>query len=141
MDALVRALAVNYQEVTRSKPGRGSGSGAPGTDLVGSDLVLYATWLTEAHQYFREAAHQDLALTLASEWVLDNYYIIRQTIREIQEDLPAGYFKQLPRLINGPLKGYPRIYAIARDVLAFQHHLLNPLDLQTILIDLQDQIP
>ena len=141
MDALVRALAANYKEFTRVKSTRGLGSAAPGTDLVGSDLALYSTWLTEAHKYFREAAHQDLALTLASEWVLDNYYVIRQTIREIQEDLPAGYFKQLPKLINGPLKGYPRIYAIARDVLAFQHHLLNPLDLQTILIELQEQIP
>ena len=75
---------------------------------------MYEDWLEKAHAYFQEASNKDLTLTLASEWVLDNYYIIRQALRQIGEDLPAGYYKQLPKLAGGPLKGLPRIYAIGR---------------------------
>ena len=99
------------------------------------------SWLAEAHRYFREASHQEVALSYASEWVLDNYYIIRQALLQIKEDLPSGFYNQLPRLSSGPLKDFPRIYAIARTVLSFQHLLLDPIDLQTILIQFQERVP
>jgi len=73
--------------------------------------------------------------------VLDNYYIIRQALRQISEDLPVGYYKQLPKLAGAPLKGLPRIYAIGRGVLFFQNYLLNVIDLQAILIQVQEDVP
>ena len=81
-----------------------------------------------------------MPLTYASEWVLDNYYIIRQALQQIEEDLPVSFYKQLPRLSSGPLKDFPRIYAIARTVLSYQHLLLDPVDLQTILIQFQERV-
>ena len=138
---LVNALAANYQEVGQAKPGEEAKNVLAGRDLPGRDLELYRSWLAEAHRYFREASRQDVALTLASEWVLDNYYIIRQALQLIGEDLPAGYYHQLPRLTSGPLRDFPRIYAIGRGVLAYQNYLFNPIDLQAILIQLQERIP
>ena len=102
---------------------------------------MYEDWLAKAHTYFREASNRDLTLTLASEWVLDNYYIIRQALLQINEDLPPGFYKQLPKLADGPLKGLPRIYAIGRAVLSFQNYLLNLIDLQAILIQVQEHVP
>ena len=136
MQELVNALVSNYQEASRvtSEPGKN-------TVLGGRDLKLYENWLAEAHTYFREASNQDLTLTLASEWVLDNYYIIRQALLQIGEDLPVGFYKQLPKLADGPLKGLPRIYAIGRAVLSFQNYLLNAIDLQAILIQVQEHVP
>ena len=118
----------------------GSDRRLPKRDLPGSNLRLYESWLAEAHHTFREASHQVVSLTYASEWVLDNYYIIRQALQQIEEDLPAGYYRQLPKLTSGPLKDYPRIYAIAQAVLSYQHLLLDPIELQTILIQLQDRV-
>jgi hypothetical protein len=138
---LVNALASNYQEVSRSKPGRALKAALPGRDLPGRDLELYGTWLAEAHRYFRDASHQNVSLTYASEWVLDNYYIIRQALQQIEEDLPSGYYQQLPKLTGSPLKAFPRIYAIARAVLSSQHLLLDPIDLQAILIQFQERVP
>jgi len=138
---LVNALASNYQDASQSNPGRLSKKFLPGPDLPGRDLGLYESWLAEAHRYFREASHQQVSLTYASEWVLDNYYIIRQALQQIDEDLPSGYYRQLPKLTGGPLKGYPRIYAIARAVLSYQHLLLDPIELRTILIQFQEHVP
>ena len=108
---------------------------------MGHDLVLYKSWLAEAHLIFRKASQQKVPLTYASEWVLDNYYIIRQALQQIKEDMPVSFYKQLPRLSGGPLKDIPRIYAIARSILSYQHLLLDPVDLQTILIQFQERVP
>ncbi|NTU74663.1 MAG: hypothetical protein HGA86_00895, partial [Anaerolineaceae bacterium] len=138
---LVTALVSNYQQANRAKPGKRLSTVLPGRDLPGKDLAMYEAWLAEAHRYFREASKHEVSLTYASEWVLDNYYIIRQALKQIQEDLPSGYFRQLPRLSSGPLKDYPRIYAVARAVLSYQHLLLDPIELQTVLIQYQEHVP
>jgi cyclic beta-1,2-glucan synthetase len=133
---LVNALVNNYQEARR-----GSVETEKKAVLGGHDLQQFETWLAEAHTYFREASNRELTLTLASEWVLDNYYIIRQAVQQIDEDLPIGYYRELPKLTNGPLKGLPRIYAMARSILSFQNYLLNVTDMQTVLVQVQERVP
>ena len=137
---LVNTLVSSYQLVDSETRGKKSKPVGLERDLAGHDLELYESWLAEAHRYFREASQQKLPLTYASEWILDNYYIIRQALQQIKEDLPASFFHQLPRLVGNPLKGYPRIYAIARTILANQHLLLDPVDLQTVIIQFQERV-
>ncbi len=141
IQGLVNALVSNYREADRGKPDRVLKPALPGRDLPGCDLELYETWLAEAHRYFSEASQQKVSLTYASEWVLDNYYVIHQALQQIKEDLPFGYYQRLPKLTGGPLKGLPRIYAVARAVLSYQHLLLDPIDLQTILVQFQERVP
>ncbi|MBN1666921.1 MAG: hypothetical protein JW862_07520, partial [Anaerolineales bacterium] len=138
---LVDALAINTQAVSRSKPSRTMKAVLPERDLPGHDLGLYRSWLAEAHRHFHKTSSQKVPLTYASEWVLDNYYIIRQALHQIEEDLPTGYYRQLPKLTDGPLKGFPRIYAIARALLSYQQLLLDPIGLQTILVKFQERVP
>jgi cyclic beta-1,2-glucan synthetase len=49
----------------------------------------------------------------AAEWLLDNYQLVEQQIREIRDDLPVGYYRQLPKLAEGPFAGYPRVFGLA----------------------------
>src|SRR4030066_2432773 len=136
LQELVNFLISNYQEISRfpTEPSKKALIG-------GRDLKVYEDWLEKVHTYFREASTRDLTLSLAAEWVLDNYYIIRQALLQIDEDLPAGFYKQLPKLVGEPLKGLPRIYAIGRAVLTFQNYLLNTIDLQAIMIQVQEHVP
>jgi len=67
-----------------------------------------------------EAAHDRLAAVgeevdvgPAGEWLLDNFHVVREHIREVREGLPKGYYRELPELLNGPLAGYPRVYELA----------------------------
>jgi len=46
--------------------------------------------------------------------MLDNFYLAQQSLRQIREDMPRGFYRQLPKLAAGPLAGYPRIYDVAR---------------------------
>ena len=49
----------------------------------------------------------------AAEWLLDNYHVVEAQVREIRTDLPPGYYRQLPKLADGPLAGYPRVFGLA----------------------------
>lgn len=57
-------------------------------------------------------------ITPAAEWLLDNLTLILDQIREIHVDLPGGYYRELPKLTDGPLAGLPRVYALALDLIA-----------------------
>ena len=71
------------------------------------------------------------ALSNAAEWLLDNYYLVVQALRQIEEDLPEGYYRQLPRLAgDSPGSGYPhaaqpRIYAAADAFWAHEEYQLD----------------
>ena len=136
MQDLVNFLVSNYQEISRVPMELDKK-----IVIGGHDLKVYKDWLEKVHTYFREALNRDLTLTLAAEWVLDNYYIIRQALLQIEEDLSPGYYQQLPKLAGGPLKGLPRIYAIGWAVLSFQNYLLNTIDLEAVLIQIQEHVP
>ncbi|GAC1672508.1 MAG: glucoamylase family protein [Steroidobacteraceae bacterium] len=58
------------------------------------------------------------AVTPAAEWLVDNYYMVDEHIRAVRRDLPSGFYKQLPKLANGPLRGYPRVYGLAWAIVA-----------------------
>jgi cyclic beta-1,2-glucan synthetase len=53
------------------------------------------------------------AITPAAEWLVDNYYLVERQVRGIRSDLPPGYYRQLPKLADGPFKGYPRVFGVA----------------------------
>jgi len=45
---------------------------------------------------FKSVPSKDLPVSRAGEWMLDNFYIVKQTFRQIDEDLPASFLNQLP---------------------------------------------
>jgi cyclic beta-1,2-glucan synthetase len=81
--------------------------------------------LRHAYQYFARASDADLTLSYAAEWMLDNFYVVQQALRQIREDMPAGYYHRLPKLDTSPLEGYPRIYALAREIIKYCESYLD----------------
>ncbi len=65
--------------------------------------------LHEAYRSLAAAATARETISPAGEWLIDNYHIIERQIRDIHRDLPPGYYRRLPKLATGPLRGYPRI--------------------------------
>ncbi len=55
---------------------------------------------------------------LDAEWLVDNFHIVEETLREVRRDLPRGYDAELPKLLGDWLGGYPRVYAIALTLVA-----------------------
>ncbi len=69
--------------------------------------------LQRSHRELAEASRQTRTVSPAAEWLLNNFHIVEEQVREIQEDLPAGYYRELPKLASGPLEGFPRVYGLA----------------------------
>jgi cyclic beta-1,2-glucan synthetase len=69
--------------------------------------------LTEAYEAIGKAVDQQSSITPAAEWLLNNFHIVEEQIRDIRSLLPSGFFNELPALDSGPLFGMPRIYGIA----------------------------
>jgi cyclic beta-1,2-glucan synthetase len=67
-------------------------------------------------EYYRATARsiqREQTITPAAEWLVDNFYIVEEQLREIRDDLPSGYYHKLPKLASGHLEGYPRVFGVA----------------------------
>jgi len=69
-------------------------------------------YLASVHNYFEETSRAETTVSNAAEWMLDNFYIVEQTLRQVGEDVPPNFHRRLPKLkING--QETTRIYALA----------------------------
>lgn len=85
--------------------------------------------LVNAYQTLVEAIRYERSISPAAEWLVDNFHIVEEQLREIRADLPQSYYRELPILSEGDLIGYPRIYAIALDLIS---HTDCRVDLDTL---------
>ena len=85
--------------------------------------------LIAAYRSLGLAISNERTISPAAEWLVDNFHIVEEQLREIREDLPKSYYYELPKLTEGELAGYPRIYAIA---LALVAHTDSRLDAETL---------
>lgn len=76
-------------------------------------LADNAAALLDAYRKIAKAIEAGRPITPAAEWLIDNYHLVEKQIREIRADLPPGYYRQLPKLIDGPFAGYPRVFGVA----------------------------
>ncbi len=74
--------------------------------------------LTENFLLLAKAAKAGNSITSAGEWFLDNFHIVEEQARQVQRDLPPSFYRELPKLTEGPLKGFPRVYGIAWAIVA-----------------------
>jgi len=85
--------------------------------------------LLGAYRAIAVAIGEERAITPAAEWLVDNFHVVEDQIREIRDDLPRGFYRQLPKLSEGPLEGYPRVLGLAW---AFVAHTDSRFDPQTL---------
>ncbi|HEX6031603.1 MAG TPA: hypothetical protein VFY90_09220, partial [Tepidiformaceae bacterium] len=84
-------------------------------------------------QCYREIAAvmgDEGATTPAAEWFVDNYHIVDAVVRQVREDLPQGFYRQLPKLAEDPLRGYPRVLGLAWAFVAHTDSRFEPETLQ-----------
>jgi hypothetical protein len=77
-------------------------------------------------------------ITPASEWLLDNFYLIEEQIRTARRHLPKDYSKELPRLANEDTDGHPRVYQIALEIISHGDGRVDPESLSRFVDAYQD---
>jgi len=104
--------------------------------IADNEAVLLA-----AYRDIAEAVDEGAAITPAAEWLIDNFHVVEKQIREVRANLPASYYRQLPKLVNGPFAGYPRIFEVAWAFVAHTDSLFDPEILRRYLRAYQEVQP
>ena len=97
--------------------------------------------LVAAYRTLVEAIRSGRSISPAAEWLVDNFHIIEEQLREIREDLPKSYYYELPKLADGELKDYPRIYAVALALIAHTDSRLETNTLRRFIAAYQTVSP
>jgi cyclic beta-1,2-glucan synthetase len=96
--------------------------------LNDNEKVLLAAYRAIAH-----SAGEGHAITPAAEWLIDNYHLVEAQMRQIQDNLPPRFYRQLPKLAAGPLAGYPRVFGMAWAYVAHSDSRFEPETLQRFI--------
>ncbi|MCK9994351.1 MAG: cyclic beta-1,2-glucan synthetase, partial [Alphaproteobacteria bacterium] len=71
-------------------------------------------WLERARE---AAATAEPDATKAAEWLLDNDYQVERAAKQIQEDMPPQFYRNLQSLTTAEEKGLPRVFVLAHGLL------------------------
>jgi cyclic beta-1,2-glucan synthetase len=96
-----------------------------GGRLRDDEAILLAAYRTIA-----AAVAESHPITPAAEWLLDNYHLVEEQIREIREDLPPSFYRLLPKLDGEPFRGYPRVLGVAWAFVAHTDSRFDPESLR-----------
>ena len=94
--------------------------------LLAGRLADNAAVLLDSYRRIVKAIAEGRAITPAAVWLIDNYHLVERQIREVRSDLPPGYYRQLPKLADGPLQGYPRVFGVAWAFIAHTDSRFDP---------------
>ena len=97
--------------------------------------------LIESYRVLAQAIREERAITPAAEWLVDNFAIVDEQIREIRDDLPPNYYRQLPKLADGHLEGYPRVLGVAWAYIAHTDSRFDPESLRRMVHAYQEVEP
>ena len=82
-----------------------------------------------AYRDIAETVREKREITPAAEWLLDNFHIVDEQIRDIRDHLPRGFYRLLPKIAQGHLTGHPRVYGLAW---AYVAHTDSRFQLETL---------
>ena len=114
--------------------------GRPKNQLL-SRLSENEAVLISACDPLNEAVKANRRIAPAGEWLLDNFYLIEEQIRTARRHLPKGYSRELPRLLNGPSAGLPRVYDIALETISHGDGRVDPENLSSFVEAYQSVTP
>lgn len=93
--------------------------------LLTSRVLDNSTFLLAAYRSCARNLREGRSISPAAEWLVDNYHLVEQQLRQIADDLPPGYYRQLPKLASGPFAGYPRVMGLIWAYVAHTDSLLS----------------
>ncbi|MGQ0641271.1 MAG: GH36-type glycosyl hydrolase domain-containing protein [Gemmatimonadaceae bacterium] len=133
-------LAERAREIARAQRIARPRRGRPPARLL---LRLSSTRriLEDAYARLTAASARGADVGPAAEWLLDNYHVIQEHVREVHESLPRQYYRELPTLANGSLAGYPRVYELAITLISHSEGRVDLDNVDLFVAAFQEIVP
>ena len=97
--------------------------------------------LHEAYRIMADDVHQGAFVTAATDWILDNFHVVASEIRDIRQNLPRGYYRELPKLALREQAGTARVYAMAVEIIRHSDSRLDRAKLVRFMNSFQTVAP
>ena len=130
LEQYAQTLATEHRTVTK----KGRAQLLPRLEDNGRKLVA-------AYRILVEAIRSGRAISPAAEWLVDNSISLKSSCARFAKTCRRSYYHELPKLADGELKDYPRIYAVALALIAHTDCRLDTNTLRRFIAAYQTVAP
>ncbi len=92
--------------------------------LANNEIVLH-----EVRKLITDSIKKKNQITPAAEWLIDNFYLVEEHIRNAKKHFPKGYSEDLPQLADNESVGLTRIYDIVLQIIS---HSDGRIDIESL---------
>ena len=96
-------------------------------------------FIREVYNLLNEHIKLKLPIHPAGEWILDNFYIIDETVKTVTKELTLKKYTNFLGIANGPYAGFARIYVLASEIVAYTDGKINGKNLEVLLKAYEDK--
>ena len=75
----------------------------------------------------------------AGEWLLDNLYIIEESVKNICKEMTLKKYTNFLGLLNGKYEGFARVYILALEMVAYTDGKIDSTNLEEMLLSYQNK--
>ena len=75
--------------------------------------------IREVYNLLNEHLKLGIGIHPAGEWLLDNLYIIEESVKQIEKELTLKKYTSFLGIQNSEYKGFARIYVLASEIIAY----------------------
>lgn len=102
-------------------------------------LIENFKFITDTYEILNNHLKKKINIHPAGEWLLDNYYIIEETVKTIKKELTLKNYKNLIGIATGPYEGFARIYVLATEIVAYTDAKIESHTLEDLLKSYQNK--
>lgn len=96
-------------------------------------------FIEKTYNLLNDHIKKNIEIHPAGEWLLDNFYIIEETVKKIKKEMPLKKYKELPGIASGIYEGFARIYLLAAEIASYTDNKIDDETLKIALLAYQKQ--
>lgn len=96
-------------------------------------------YIEKTYNLLNNHIKRNINIYSAGEWLLDNYYIIEETVQRISSTLTLKKYKKFCSIANGEYKDFARIYALTAEIVAATDGEINEEILKSSLVSYEQE--
>ena len=89
--------------------------------------------ILETYRLLNKHIKLGIKIHSAGDWILDNFYIIEENVKEIQKELTLKKYKSMVGIANGKYEGFARSYCLAAELVAFSDGKVDSETIDVVL--------
>ncbi|MDR0979423.1 MAG: hypothetical protein LBL91_05855 [Lachnospiraceae bacterium] len=94
-------------------------------------------FISKTYSVLNEHVKLGIGIYPAGEWLLDNYYIIDETVKTVIKEITPKKYKSFLGIANGPYRGYARVYVLASEIVAYSDNKIDYENLKFAILAYQ----